>query len=188
MNMALRYILNPLVTTLPLAHTIQPWAHRFSHQYTANEIFRTISFPDVLPRLSDRFRLIEGDFLKVQPPMDPDGVEGYDYIVSLFFIDTSHNVAQTIKHIHSLLKPGGRWINLGPLLWASGGSVSLELSLEEVKQLAELTGFIMDDGVQPDGMVDRLKVPRGVTCEYTGDSKGRFKRVYNAEFWTAIKA
>ena len=192
MNMALRYILNPLITTRPLAHTIQPWAHRFSHQYKAETAFRQIAFPDAVPRLSRRFHLIEGDFLKVTPPASlgdaNPGEEGYDYIVTLFFIDTSTNVAGTLKHIYSLLKPGGRWINLGPLLWASGGSVALELSLEEVKQAAEMVGFTIDTGVKEDGAQEPLKQPRGITCEYTGDRMGMFKRVYEAEFWTATKA
>jgi carnosine N-methyltransferase len=186
--MALRYILNPLITTRPLAHTIQPWAHRFSHQYTADAAFRQIAFPDALPRLSKGFHLIEGDFNKVTPPSYVDGSRGYDYIVTIFFIDTSHNVAGTLKHIHSLLKPGGRWINLGPLLWASGGSVALELSLEEVKRAAEVTGFILDTGTASDGTPEPLKGPRAVPCEYTGDSVGMFKRLYQAEFWTATKA
>lgn len=41
--------------------------------------------------------------------------------------------------IHKLLKPGGVWINLGPLLYASYAQV--ELTAEEVVRTAELTGF-----------------------------------------------
>ena len=49
-----------------------------------------------------------------------------------------------------MLRPGGVWVNLGPLLWhwADGGSgggsadePSLELSLAEVHRAARLVGF-----------------------------------------------
>lgn len=47
--------------------------------------------------------------------------------------------------IHHVLRPGGYWIHLGPLLWhwADSGpeEMSLELSLAEVHRLARLIGF-----------------------------------------------
>jgi hypothetical protein len=39
----------------------------------------------------------------------------YDAIVTLFFIDTAENVLQYLDVIKQLLKPGGVWINYGPL-------------------------------------------------------------------------
>lgn len=187
MILALRYILNPILTTSPNSHRVQPFAHRWSHQRTAASAFRSIPFPDVVPRLSKRFSFIEGDFFKVTPPTRSDGSKGYDYIVTLFFIDTSSNVAQTLEHIHSLLAPGGTWINMGPLLWAAAGQAGFELSLEEVMQLAGLSGFEVDQGKNGDESVNELTRPRTVDCEYTGDKYGMFKRLYRAEFWTARK-
>lgn len=47
--------------------------------------------------------------------------------------------------IHDKLAPGGVWINLGPLLWHwennNTGDMSIELDLEEVKELAKIVGF-----------------------------------------------
>lgn len=47
--------------------------------------------------------------------------------------------------IHSVLKPGGYWIHLGPLLWhwADSGweELSIEVSLAEVLRAAHLLGF-----------------------------------------------
>jgi hypothetical protein len=47
--------------------------------------------------------------------------------------------------IHSVLKPGGYWIHLGPLLWhwADSGweELSVEVSLAEVLRAAHLLGF-----------------------------------------------
>jgi hypothetical protein len=47
--------------------------------------------------------------------------------------------------IHHVLRPGGYWINLGPLLWhwadAGPEHLSLELPLAEVHRVARLMGF-----------------------------------------------
>ena len=40
-----------------------------------------------------------------------------DVVVTCFFLDTARNVLDYIELIHQILKPGGHWINLGPLLY-----------------------------------------------------------------------
>ena len=132
----------------------------------------------MLPRYSTHFQIAEGDFLKHKPAND----ELYDFIVTQFFIDTGSNVVATLQQIKGLLKPGGRWINLGPLLWSGGGSVAMELNLEEVLELAKEVGFeIMID----EGQVEEKYRRRTVECEYTADRMGTFQRIYHAEFWVA---
>jgi len=132
----------------------------------------------VLPRYSTHFQIAEGDFLRHKPAND----ELYDYIVTQFFIDTGSNVVATLQQIKDLLKPGGKWINLGPLLWSGGGSVAMELNLEEVLELAKEVGFeIMVD----EGQVEEKYRRRTVECEYTADRMGTFQRIYHAEFWVA---
>jgi len=132
----------------------------------------------VLPRYSTHFQIAEGDFLKHKPAND----ELYDFIVTQFFIDTGSNVVATLQQIKGLLKPGGKWINLGPLLWSGGGSVAMELNLEEVLELAKEVGFeIMID----EGQVEEKYRRRTVECEYTADRMGTFQRIYHAEFWVA---
>ena len=50
-----------------------------------------------------------------------------------------------IKHV---LKPGGQFINFGPLLWHwesnEDGEPSIELTLDEVKSLVQKLGFRID--------------------------------------------
>lgn len=72
----------------------------------------------------------------------------FDAVVTCFFIDTAHNIIDYLEVIHGVLKPGGIWIHLGPLLWhwAEGSSwddLSIELSLADVQHIAQLMGFEM---------------------------------------------
>jgi carnosine N-methyltransferase len=164
-----------MTTEFPNAHTVRPFAHWFSHQRTADSVFRSIPFPDVVPRLSSNFHLIERDFLALTAPSTPP-FRGYHNITTLFFIDTSLNIIETIEHIFALLRPGGTWINFGPLLWSGGAQAKAELSLEEVISLAEAVGFIFE------------RASRTMDCEYTADSRAMIQWIYKAEFWVARKS
>ncbi|CAK5281225.1 unnamed protein product [Mycena citricolor] len=177
MTLALRLLLSESRTSAIDQHTIHPYAHWFSHQRSSYSLFRPMSFPDALPRLSPTFELLEKDFLTLRKPA---ASAGYDYIVTLFFIDTSLNVFTTLEQIYHLLRPGGTWINLGPLLWTSGAEAKVELSLDEVLQAVQEIGFVIQG--QEDGQRSRT-----VECEYTGDSRAMMRWIYRAEFWVAQK-
>ena len=202
MNLAFRFLLSSDTTASINQHTLHPYAHWFSHQRSTNANFRTVSFPDVIPRLTSTFHLVETDFLNLSAPSHThlDTVSdlstwsrseatyqsGYDYIVTLFFIDTSQNVFATLEKIYTLLCPGGTWINLGPLLWTSGGQSKLELSLEEVLEAAEEIGFIFDEAEDPSTSAGDVRARR-IDCEYTADSSAMMQWIYRAEFWVARK-
>lgn len=123
--------------------------------------------PDVLPsvvgpHVKGEFSFAAGDFLEVygndrgahstshqaaraltdSPPSRP--AESWDSIVTCFFIDTARNIVEYLQQIHRLLKPGGTWINLGPSLWHfenTAGASSIELTMDEIKALAQRIGF-----------------------------------------------
>ncbi|KAK0486514.1 N2227-like protein-domain-containing protein [Armillaria novae-zelandiae] len=76
MNFAFKFLLSPQATSSLNQHK-----------------FRAVEFPDVLPRLDGNLRLLQDDFLEL--PKD----QKYDYIVTLFFIDTSSNIFATLEHI-----------------------------------------------------------------------------------------
>lgn len=192
MNLAFRFLLSEEATASKNEHHLRPYAHWFSHQRSNDSLFRAIAFPDVIPRLTPNFQLAEVDFLTLSPPArklsnaeafwsasSPEDLPGYDYIVTLFFIDTSLNVFATMEHIYNLLRPGGIWINMGPLLWTSGGQAKLELSLTEVISAAREIGFIFQE--------DDTYAQRTIECEYTGDLSAMMRWVYKAEFWVATK-
>lgn len=72
--------------------------------------------------------------------------------MTCFFIDAAPNVLQYIEAFERMLKPGGYWINLGPLLYhwqgASGDEVdddrfhqSIELSYDEIKHVMGTYNF-----------------------------------------------
>ena len=184
MLLSLRFLLSQKYTYRVNQHTVRPYAHWFSHQRSNASLFRVVAFPDVLPRHSSTFRIVQGNFMSLSSPKsfrDPNSSElGYDYIVTLFFIDTSLEVISTLKKIHDLLRPGGVWINLGPLLWTGGAKAKLELSLEEVMSVVEEVGFqVLTDSPQ--------LTRKTVECEYTADKDAMMAWIYKAEFWVARK-
>lgn len=64
--------------------------------------------------------------------------------MTCFFIDTAHNVIEYIEKIWLILKPGGYWLNMGPLLYHFSNlshEKSLELSYEQIKRIIEKIGF-----------------------------------------------
>ncbi|KAJ8514674.1 hypothetical protein ONZ45_g7813 [Pleurotus djamor] len=193
MILAFQFLLSPSSTARVNQHTLHPFAYWFSHQRSNDSLFRAVQFPDAIPRLSPTFHLSEADFLSLKPPLqNPEPIafwsseessylRGYDYIVTLFFIDTSLNVVSTIEQIHHLLRPGGTWINLGPLLWTGGAQAKMELSLEEVLAVAREVGFIFEE-LADDGICTRT-----VKAEYTADRRAMMQWMYHTEFWVAKK-
>ena len=47
----------------------------------------------------------------------PDQTATFDAVITVFFIDTAPNLIRYIQTVRNALKPGGLWINIGPLLW-----------------------------------------------------------------------
>ena len=54
----------------------------------------------------------------------PEQVGQWDAVATCFFIDTAHNVVEYLEIISRCLRPGGVWVNFGPLLyhWADARS------------------------------------------------------------------
>lgn len=96
-----------------------------------------------------KFSMAAGNFVEVYNT--EENHEQWDVIVTCFFLDTAPVVIEYIDTIHYLLKPGGVWINFGPLLyhWVADVDVnndpryqqSIELSYEELKHVVQTYGF-----------------------------------------------
>lgn len=181
MLLASHFILNR--TSKINQHTIYPFVHSFSNLRKKEDLLRAITVPDVLPSdiLGQDFSLVAGDFEEVYGG-DADESEPHhgqwDAVLTCFFLDTAKNIVNYLRIIHKILKPGGIWINLGPLLWHfennTSHDVSIELDLEELKQLMDMVGF-------------EITSQRSIETTYAATVGGMLSYMYTAEFWTAKK-
>lgn len=157
-------------------YPIFPFVLQSANVFKSEDPFRLINVPDVPP--SDipegvDFSMAAGDFLESFP--DDDDV--YDCVATCFFLDTAKNVVDYVETIHRLLKPGGVWVNIGPLLyhWSEmPGELSIELSWEELKRVIESFGFVIE------------KEERRL-CTYDDDARSMLHSIYNCVLFTATK-
>lgn len=178
MNLAYRYVSSISDRNSVSFH---PYLNWLSHHATNADLQRSVNFPDQIADPSS-VSLIEGDFTTVL-----SGYTGhYDIIVTLFFIDTARNLVSYIENIHRLLRPGGRWINLGPLLYGTGPFV--QLSLDEVVALSERIGF---EFRATDDSFGNITIPganvRGHEVAYGRNPRGLNKNAFQAQYWEAVK-
>ncbi|XP_049783691.1 carnosine N-methyltransferase [Schistocerca cancellata] len=96
--------------------TIYPWVHNFANNLTCESQTRGVTFPDAVASeilsSSDLMSMAAGDFMEIYHEN-----AYWDCVATCFFIDCSSNVVDCIEKIYSILKPGGIWVNLGPLLY-----------------------------------------------------------------------
>lgn len=137
-----QFILN---SSQPGILEICPFARPLCNQLSQKAAHRIISIPDrqlLPPPEGVDFSMTAGDFLEIYSK--PDECGAWDSLVSCYFLDTAPNVLRYLRLFWSLLKPGGVWINHGPLQYHFEGSkteMSIELIWEEIKLAAERIGF-----------------------------------------------
>ncbi|OQE37952.1 hypothetical protein PENCOP_c009G06145 [Penicillium coprophilum] len=178
MNLAYRY-----VSSLSVPNSVQfhPYIDWWSHHATTDDLQRSITFPDEVIHPSSVL-LVEGDFTTVFA--EHTGL--YDIIVTLFFIDTARNLITYLETIHRLLRPGGRWVNLGPLLY--GTAPFVQLSLDEIVALSASMGFEFQETDPAIGNVTLSGLPvRGLEVAYGRNGRGLNKNAYQAQYWEAVK-
>lgn len=160
----------------PASNVIHPFVEAWSHARTRNELFRSVAVPDASAptssSLSNAPVLVEGDFTRVFANDNHTGQ--YDAVVTLFFIDTARNLVQYLETIHELLKPGGVWVNVGPLLYGSAPWV--QLSLDEVLAVSQSMGFSFDGYER-----EEKEVP------YNFNQSSLYHNGYVAQYWVARK-
>jgi carnosine N-methyltransferase len=113
MLIASNFIINKV--GVPEYFEIFPWIHQFSNMPNSAVQSQSILIPDIvakdkIPDTAD-FSMVGGDFLEVYG--DPMHENQWDCVVTCFFIDTSRDLLTYIKTIRKILKPGGKWINIG---------------------------------------------------------------------------
>ncbi|CAN0253255.1 unnamed protein product, partial [Ectocarpus fasciculatus] len=127
----------------------------FLNDATHNEMdgearFRSVLFPDpegraLLARASGRLSFQAGEFSETYGGVGGPYEAAFDAVVTSFFVDTAPNVVQYVATIRRALRPGGVWINCGPLHWHNHSA--LALSLDEMLVLVEGSGFRLEEGV-----------------------------------------
>nr|XP_014349562.1 PREDICTED: carnosine N-methyltransferase isoform X1 [Latimeria chalumnae] len=156
--------------------TLYPWIHQFSNNKSPADQIRPVRFPDVNPHSlppSVNFSMTAGDFQEIYTEFDT-----WDCIATCFFIDTAHNVIDYIETIWNILKPGGIWINLGPLLYHfenMANEFSIELSYEEIRSIILQYGFHLE--------LERASVP----STYTENEHSMLRYLYDCVFFVVRK-
>ncbi|SNX87182.1 related to UPF0586 protein C9orf41 homolog [Melanopsichium pennsylvanicum] len=183
MLLASHYILNK--SSRVNQHTIYPFVHSSSNWRCADDMLRAVRIPDVLPSSvpqTSEFSMVAGEFCEVYSK--PEEERAWHVVATCFFIDTAKNVLRYLETMNHLLPIGGHWINAGPLLWhfensgnsrsASGDSLSIELTLEELVQLLPKMGFELELGPTPytgmlNGMLQYHYLPEFFVCRKVRD-------------------
>eukprot|EP01138_Halocafeteria_seosinensis_P007749 gb/GECG01007917.1/.p1 GENE.gb/GECG01007917.1/~~gb/GECG01007917.1/.p1 ORF type:complete len:412 (+),score=44.80 gb/GECG01007917.1/:1-1236(+) len=172
--------------------TIIPWIHDASNQMKAAHMLRPVCLPDVNPKRemlatgqnAPAFSMVAGEFLKSYERQ----AGCWDAVVTCFFIDTAPNIIEYIETIFRLLKPGGVWINLGPLQWHWQRNdfmtsttcmderyyKSVELTYDEIRHAIKRCGFqFLDEATWP--------------CEYGSNVVSLSKKIYDSIFFSVRK-
>jgi SAM-dependent methyltransferase len=109
-------------------HPLYPFALHFSNIISRKQQLQKIMIPDVHPASAMALAQSEdgstsfgsmsmsaADFIPLYSGESQR--HAFDAVATVFFIDTSPNLIRYIETIRNCLKPGGLWINVGPLLW-----------------------------------------------------------------------
>eukprot|EP01061_Rhynchopus_euleeides_P042447 TRINITY_DN74052_c0_g1_i1.p1 TRINITY_DN74052_c0_g1~~TRINITY_DN74052_c0_g1_i1.p1 ORF type:complete len:436 (+),score=166.24 TRINITY_DN74052_c0_g1_i1:51-1358(+) len=177
------FLLNHITTANCI--TLFPYADQSINVHKREDQFRPCLVPDMCPSnaiadLEDKgleqgeFSMVAGDFLEVYNKPGEAGTWGA--VVTCFFIDTAHNIFEYIETIHRLLKPGGVWANVGPLLYhfSDSDEPSVDLSYDELREMIIAFGFTIDE-------------EKRLQSGYTTNLRSMKWTVYNSVYFTARK-
>eukprot|EP00727_Mastigamoeba_balamuthi_P010121 m51a1_g5731 hypothetical protein (545) ;mRNA; r:1133463-1136870 len=164
--------------------TIFPYVRQSSNVVRTEDQLRSVTVPDVVPSEvfmdtsapRGQMSMVAGDFVEVYGASSQEST--WDAVVTCFFIDTAHNVLEYLEIISKLLKPGGVWINLGPLLYHYAdmpGEISIELTWEEIKEALPSFGFT-------------LEKEERASCSYTSNKRSMLCVTYNCMFTVCTRA
>jgi len=156
-----------------------PYIHNFTNNKSSKDQLAVATFPDIDPNeLSEdaKFSMAAGDFLEVYN--EAEYVSSQDCVITCFFLDCAHNIIEFIQTIHRVLKTGGTWINLGPLLYHFSdipGEKSIEPSYDMIR------GIIIDLGFE------FISEESDIQCTYDQNPQNMLQYTYNCSFFTCRK-
>jgi carnosine N-methyltransferase len=114
---------------------IFPYALNYAHSLGEKERLTPVRIPDEFPTVhgGGSMNMAAGEFVDVFT----DWPTPVSAVVTCFFIDTAKNLLVYIRTIARLVRPGGLWANMGPLLYhyaEQADEISLEFSYEEIRE------------------------------------------------------
>ncbi|XP_037078089.1 carnosine N-methyltransferase-like [Pollicipes pollicipes] len=157
-------------------YRLHPWATTNTNNLRPADQTAAVSFPDVDPSqlpADAPFSMAAGDFLEVYT--EPDQ---WHCVATCFFIDCANNVVQFIETIYSVLRPGGFWINMGPLLYHYAdmpSEESIEPTYEHLKSIIVAIGFVFE------------KEEQAVPTAYCQNRSSMLHWSYNSSFFVCRK-
>ncbi|KAL1592340.1 hypothetical protein SLS60_011418 [Paraconiothyrium brasiliense] len=183
---------------------IAPFALNCSNHLSRTDQFRTYNIPDVHPasELSEgeigNMSMSTGDFIVLYSKSEYK--HAFDVVATVFFIDTAPNVIRYIEAVQNCLKPGGIWINLGPLLWHHASR--MQDPEEEDADDRQKAGKSENVGIADPGSVEvtddevialvhhfgfniEKHEPGAVETGYITNPRSMLQSTYRASFWVA---
>lgn len=155
-------------------HDVYPWVHQFVNNLSAEHQTAVVKFPDIIPTPSTAgFSMAAGDFLDIYRIENE-----WDCIATCFFIDCASNIVAFVEAIYKILKPGGVWVNLGPLLYHYADMKyehSVEPSYAVLCEVIKNIGFTME------------KSQTGVKTRYCQNPNSMLQYEYDSIFFVCIK-
>ncbi|XP_056637870.1 carnosine N-methyltransferase [Diorhabda carinulata] len=156
-------------------YEIYPWIHQYCNNLKVEDQMLSVRFPDVIPTPTpdSGFSMTAGDFLEVYTHSDE-----WHCVATCFFIDCAPNVVQFIEKIYLILKPGGLWVNLGPLLYHYSdmkNEKSVEPSFQVVMQVIKKVGFELE------------KCETDLKTKYCQNPKSMLQYEYDSVFFVCRK-
>jgi carnosine N-methyltransferase len=120
--------------------------------------------------------MIAGDFLQVYSGQEQS--EQWDSVCCCYFLDCANNIVEFLEVIYNILRPGGIFINIGPLLYHycdSSNEFSIEPSYEDIKEIIKNLGFKF------------LKEEMNVKSKYSQNPKSMAQLEYDCVFFVVQK-
>eukprot|EP00656_Telonema_subtile_P012171 TRINITY_DN16110_c0_g1_i1.p2 TRINITY_DN16110_c0_g1~~TRINITY_DN16110_c0_g1_i1.p2 ORF type:complete len:237 (+),score=67.90 TRINITY_DN16110_c0_g1_i1:78-788(+) len=164
----------------PYSIKFYPFATSSCNHMAVDDPLRPILIPNVVPSMhmpaDCSFSMSAGEF--EESYKSEEHTAAWDAVLCAFFLDTAHNIFGYLRCIHRLLKPGGRLISIGPLLWHyadMSGEGSIELSWEELRHVILGLGFEM------------LHEETGLQCKYSTNSRSMQSTLFECVHFVAQK-
>ncbi|XP_023289200.1 carnosine N-methyltransferase [Orussus abietinus] len=149
------------------SYQVHPWVHQYMNNLEPEHQTQAVLFPDMDPSNlpeNAQFSMAAGDFLEVYTENNH-----WDCVATCFFIDCANNIVQFIETIYNILKPGGIWINLGPLLYHFSDMPmedSIEPSYRDVLKVIRGFGFGLEKEITHMKTRYAQNVSSMLQCEY----------------------